>query len=152
MKLDPQGLLTDCPSCGATNRLRYKGLDRETRCGKCRAALPHPSEPIEVVGAPLFDALVSNATVPIVVDFWATWCGPCHMVAPEVKKAAKQLAGRALVLKVETDPNPELSQRFQIRSIPTIVVFDGGREIKRLVGVQRASAIEAAVPARVTHG
>jgi thioredoxin 2 len=143
MKLDPQGLLMACPSCGATNRLRYEGLDRETRCGKCRSSLPHPSEPIEVTGAALFDAAIANASVPVVVDFWATWCGPCHMVAPEVIKAAQQLAGRALVFKVDTDANPELSQRFQIRSIPTIAVFGGGREIRRTAGVQRASAIEA---------
>lgn len=148
MKIDTQGVLTGCPACGATNRLRFSGLERETRCGKCRTALPYSSQPIEVQSAALFDAAVANASVPIVVDFWATWCGPCRMVAPEVEKAAHNLAGRALVLKVDTDANPELAQRFQIRSIPTLAVFDRGREVTRVAGVQRAPAIEALVPGR----
>jgi len=134
-----------CPSCGATNRWRYEGLDRETRCAKCRTALQNPSAPIEVKDAALFDAAVAKASVPIVVDFWAAWCGPCRMVAPEIQKVARNLAGRALVLKVDTDANPELSGRFEIRSIPTIAVFAAGREATRVAGVQRAPAIEAMV-------
>jgi len=80
-----------------------------------------------------------------VVDFWADWCGPCRMVAPEVKKAAENLAGRALVLKVDTEANPELSARFGIRSIPTIGVFKDGRETNRVSGVRAAAAIEQLV-------
>jgi thioredoxin 2 len=144
--LDTQGVLTRCPSCGATNRLRFSGLERETRCGKCRTALPFSGQPIDVPDAALFDAAIAHASIPIVVDFWAAWCGPCRMVAPEVQKAAQSLAGRALVLKVDTDANPELTQRFQIRSIPTLAVFDRGREVTRVAGVQRAAAIEALVP------
>jgi thioredoxin 2 len=88
----------------------------------------------------------ANSSVPVVVDFWAAWCGPCRMVAPEIKKAAEHLAGRALVLKVDTDANPELSSRFGIRSIPTIGVFANGREINRVSGARPAAAIEALVP------
>jgi thioredoxin 2 len=128
------------------NRLRYDGLSRETRCGKCKAALPHPSTPIDAHSAAEFDSVVANASVPVVVDFWAAWCGPCRMVAPEVAKAAQNLAGRALVLKVDTDANPELSARFGIRSIPTIGVFANGREVNRAAGVRPAAAIEALVP------
>jgi thioredoxin 2 len=94
----------------------------------------------------MFDAVAASSSVPVVVDFWAAWCGPCRMVAPEIKKAAEHLAGRALVLKVDTDANPELSARFNIRSIPTIGVFKNGREINRVSGVRPAAAIESMVP------
>ena len=146
MTLDPSGVLLSCPSCGTTNRLRYSGLGRATRCPKCRADLPRPNEPIDVRSTADFDAVVSNSSLPIVVDFWAAWCGPCRMVAPEIKKAAEHLAGKALVLKVDTDANPELSSRFGIRSIPTIGVFANGREVNRVSGVRAAAAIEALVP------
>jgi thioredoxin len=78
----------------------------------------------------------------VVVDFWAVWCGPCHMMAPEMEKVAQRTSGRALVLKVDTDANPELSQRYQIRSIPTIAIFLDGYEATRVAGVQPAASIE----------
>ena len=146
MTLDPNGVLLSCPSCGTTNRLRYDGLGRATRCPKCRTDLPRPNEPIDVQSTEDFDAVVNNSSLPIVVDFWAAWCGPCRMVAPEIKKVAEHLAGKALVLKVDTDANPELSSRFGIRSIPTIGVFANGREVNRVSGVRAAAAIEAMVP------
>jgi len=146
MTLDSSGVLLSCPSCGTTNRLRYEGLGRNTRCPKCQTALPRPNEPIDVQSTGDFDAAVQHSSVPIVVDFWAAWCGPCRMVAPEIRKAADHLAGRALVLKVDTDANPELSSRFGIRSIPTIGVFSNGREVNRVSGVRAAAAIEAMVP------
>jgi thioredoxin 2 len=146
MKLDSNGVLLSCPNCGTTNRLRYNGLDRHTRCPKCQTDLPRPNEPIDVQSAEDFDAVVNNASLPIVVDFWASWCGPCRMVAPEIKKVAEHMAGKALVLKVDTDANPELSSRFGIRSIPTIGVFANGREVNRASGARPAAAIEAMVP------
>ena len=145
MTLDNSGVRLVCASCNTTNRILYNGLDRATRCAKCHTGLANPSEPIEVSGAEAFDAAVLQASVPIVVDFWAAWCGPCRMLAPEIKKVAKNLAGKALVLKVDTDANPELSSRFGIRSIPTIGVFKHGREVTRVAGVRPASAIEALV-------
>ena len=81
MTLDQTGILVACSSCGTMNRLKYESLERATKCGKCQAALPFPGEPIEVTGAQLFDAVINNASVPVVVDFWAVWCGPCHMMA-----------------------------------------------------------------------
>jgi len=142
MKLDDNGVLLACGSCGTTNRLRYTGLEKPTQCGKCKAALPRPATPIEAPNTRLFDAAVLGSSVPILVDFWAAWCGPCRMVAPEVEKVAERTAGRALVLKVDTEANPELSARYGIRSIPTIMIFQGGKEITRTAGVQPAAALE----------
>lgn len=142
MTLDQAGVLVACSSCQTMNRLKYGALERATKCGKCQSPLPFPSEPIELTGTQLFDAVISTASVPVVVDFWAEWCGPCHMMAPEIAKVAQRTAGRALVLKVDTDANAELSQRYQIRSIPTIAIFQGGREATRVAGVQPAANIE----------
>jgi thioredoxin 2 len=101
--------------------------------------------PIDTANTAVFDAAVASSSVPILVDFWAAWCGPCHMVAPEIKKVAQNMAGRVLVLKVDTDANPELGARYGIRSIPTIMVFSGGREVNRMSGVRPAAAIEQMV-------
>ena len=146
MQLDSSGVLITCPSCQAVNRIRFDGLARAARCAKCKADLPHPSSPIDVKNAQDFDAVVANSSIPVIVDFWAAWCGPCRMVAPEIKKVAANLAGKAIVLKVDTDANAELSSRFQIRSIPTIGVFHHGKEVNRVSGARPAAAIESMVP------
>lgn len=142
MTLDPTGVLISCSSCAAQNRLKYSSLERATKCGKCGTPLPFPAEPIEAPNAPLFDAATSQSSVPVVVDFWAVWCGPCRMMEPEIDKVAEHTAGKSLVLKVNTDANPELSQRYQIRGIPTIVIFSAGKEATRASGVQPAASIE----------
>jgi thioredoxin 2 len=148
LSLDDRGVIVSCPACGTANRLGYGAIDRTTRCGKCQATLGPPSSPIEVHGADVFDRLVAAASVPVVVDFWAPWCGPCRMMAPELEKAARTLAGEALVVKVNTDAEPELGGRFRIRSIPTIAVFREGREITRVAGARPAADIAALVAGR----
>jgi thioredoxin 2 len=145
MVSDPQGVLAACPSCTTRNRLRYANLNRQIRCGRCKTILPPPSEPVEATDALSFDALIAMTPVPVLVDFWAPWCGPCRMMAPEIEKAARRMAGAALVVKVDTDAVPELGERFGIRSIPTLAVFRNGREASRVSGARSASDIEALV-------
>ena len=147
LKLDHSGVLVTCGSCGKTNRLRYEALRRQTRCGSCHAPLPAPAEPVEVPDAATFDAVVASSQIPLVVDFWAPWCGPCRMMAPELEKVARATAGEWLVLKVNTDPLTELGDRFRIRSIPTLAIFNGGRELQREAGARAASDIRALVEA-----
>ncbi len=150
LQLDERGVLAPCNACGKRNRLGFAHLGRSTRCGHCRTVLAAPSEPIEVTSAPLFDALVRDSALPVVVDFWAPWCGPCRMVAPELEKVARTLGGEFLIVKVDTDAVPALGERHRIRSIPTMAVFYRGREITRTSGARPAPAIEAFVRGALT--
>ena len=144
LNLDSKGVITACPSCGQRNRQPFARLT-ETRCGKCHGPLGAPAEPIETPDAASFDAAIAAASIPVVVDFWAPWCGPCRMVAPELARVAAANAGRYLILKVNTDAVPELGERFAIRSIPTMAVFVDGREKGRTSGARPAADIEAFV-------
>ena len=145
LKLDQRGVLIPCPSCGKTNRVRYSSLGAKTRCANCHVALSPPAEPVEVRDSAAFDALVSASPLPVVVDFWAPWCGPCRMMAPELEKVAKEAAGEWLVVKVDTEAVPELGERFRIQSIPTLALFRGGREVNRVAGARPAADIRTFV-------
>lgn len=128
-----------CAHCGATNRVPDERLTEDPVCGRCGEALL-AGEPVELTDAN-FDAVTSRTELPVVVDFWAAWCGPCKMMAPQFAQAAKTLKGRALLAKVDTDANPQVASRFAIRSIPTMVQLQGGREVKRMSGALQAAQI-----------
>jgi thioredoxin 2 len=149
--IDERGVVLTCPSCGQKNRLAYDRLGDPVRCGKCKTQLSAPSSPIEVTSSQDFDRMVARTSLPIVVDYWAPWCGPCRMVAPELEKVAARQAGRYLVVKVNTDLLSDLGERFGIRSIPTMAVFAGGREIGRTTGARPAKDIEAFVEHTVSQ-
>src|SRR5262245_1666808 len=140
---DDRGLVVACRQCGTKNRLAYQRLGETMRCGQCKTALAAPSEPIEMGSTADFDRLIAHSSIPVVVDYWAPWCGPCRMVAPELAKVAARAQGRFLVVKVNTDELSDLGQRFGIRSIPTLAVFSGGKEVKRTTGARPAPDIEA---------
>lgn len=140
--LTTDGLVLACPSCGQKNRRRFSTLASRGRCGQCHADLPAPDRPLDVPDAPTFDALVRDSALPVLVDFWAEWCGPCHRVAPELMKVARTHAGRWLVAKVDTEALGAVAARFQIRSIPTMMTFEGGVQRHRTSGALPAAAIE----------
>ena len=129
-----------CPACGRENRVPGNHLADRGKCGACKAELSPLAEPVEADGA-LFEEVVKNATVPVFVDFWAPWCGPCRMVAPEVKKLAAHFAGKAVVLKVDTERVPEIAGRFGIQSIPTFIVFKGGKPVVRESGARNEAGL-----------
>lgn len=140
---DRHGVIVSCPSCGRLNRLRFDALGKPTRCGSCRATLGPPAAAVEIGDADTFDAAARTSALPLLVDFWAPWCSPCRMVAPELERVAQSNAGRYVIVKVNTDVVTDVAARFNIRSIPTLALVFGGRELARVAGVRPASEIEA---------
>ncbi len=141
LQMDTAGVILPCPTCDRRNRVPFTAS--AAKCGGCGTQLPLPAEPIDVPDEAAFDALISASSLPVVVDFWAPWCGPCRMVAPELQRVAAANAGRYVVAKVNTDAVPELGERFRIRSIPTMSVFQGGRQVGSAAGARAAPEIEA---------
>ena len=135
--------IVPCASCGKLNRVNMDKVGGTAVCGTCKSAL-HVDAPVILTDAN-FDVVVSRSTVPVMVDFYADWCGPCKMMAPVFADFARRQRGRVLVAKVNTDENPGVSMRFGIRSIPTLTVMHGGQEVARQVGAVPMAALEQMV-------
>lgn len=132
-----------CPNCGQKNRVPHDA--RVAVCGKCKTPLSVPSSasgdhPIEVTDA-TFAELVTRSPVPVLVDLWAPWCGPCRMLAPAIEQLAKQFAGRARVAKLNTEDNQQTAAACRADAIPLLLIFKDGREVERLVGLRPAQQI-----------
>jgi thioredoxin 2 len=134
--------IATCPNCGAHNRVRPDAaLQRLPVCGKCRKPLPPPpAEPLTVTDAN-FSRVVEKSALPVLLDMWAAWCGPCRMVAPTIEALARELAGKVLIGKLDVDANTTSAARFGVQSIPTLLILKQGKEVDRLVGVQSREAI-----------
>jgi thioredoxin 2 len=138
-----------CPHCQSINRVPAAKLDEQPNCGRCKQPL-FTGAPIELTTA-TFTRHVERSDIPLLVDFWAPWCGPCRMMAPQFEQAARLLEPKLRLAKVNTEAEPALANRFGIRSIPTLALFRGGREIARQAGAMGAQDIVRWASTHIGH-
>jgi thioredoxin len=138
----PESLIIRCPVCGTNNRVPQSKLGNGSApvCGNCKTRLPLTAKPLTITDAN-FPAEVEQSPVPVLLDLWAPWCGPCQMIAPVIDQVASETAGRLRVGKLNVDDNPITANRFHVRGIPCLLILQGGREVDRIVGVQPKSEI-----------
>jgi thioredoxin 2 len=138
----PEAQVVPCAACGTMNRVPPErvGRGREPVCGRCKTPLFTYSKPLTVTDS-TFASEVERSPLPVLVDMWAPWCGPCQMIAPVIEQLAAEMAGRVRVTKINIDANPATATRFDVRSIPAMLVFKAGREVDRIIGVQPKSEI-----------
>jgi thioredoxin 2 len=136
----PRTVVVQCPFCSAPNRVDLNRLSAGPKCAKC--GKPIRLDRPQKVTDKEFDRTISNSTVPVLVDFYADWCGPCKMMAPTLDELAQKRAGEALILKLDTEASPVTAARFGIRGIPTVIAFQDGKERGRKVGVADLKALE----------
>ena len=134
-------MIRTCTSCGTKNRIPDKKVDEEAKCGRCKTPMAPLDVPVDIRSEAEFDSLITNSPLPVLIDFWADWCGPCKMVGPELAKLASEYAGRLVVAKVNTDTLQRLPLRFGVQGIPTMLLFKQGKEVRRISGAQPARTL-----------
>jgi thioredoxin 2 len=153
----PETTLIRCPNCGATNRVPLARLTqgRHAICGRCKTPLPLAAADAAAQAAPrivtdaTFATEIERSPLPVLLDLWAPWCGPCRTVGPVVEALAQEMAGRVRVAKMNVDDNPATSARFNVRSIPTLLILKDGREVDRIIGAQPKAEIARRLQAQL---
>jgi thioredoxin 2 len=137
-----EALVIRCPACGVGNRVQPEKLEQGQKpvCAKCKAPLPAHAKPVTVTDA-TFAGEVERSPVPVLLDLWAPWCGPCRVIAPMLEELASEMAGKVRIAKLNVDENPATAARFNVRGIPTLLAIKGGKEVDRIVGVQPKAEI-----------